>query len=112
MSFKTPLILWSIPLILALIFFLRHRQKGIYFRFPSLQLLSSLPVTWKIRFKGIPFVLRVLVLILFILALAGPRSVIEETIYKTEGIAIILSVDSSGSMAAEDFVLKGNRITH
>jgi len=43
------------------------------------------------------------VVILFLIALAGPRSVLEETVHTTEGIDIILAIDSSGSMAAEDF---------
>jgi len=50
------------------------------------------------------------VIILLFVALAGPRSILEEAIHRTEGIDIVLTIDSSGSMAAEDFVLKGKRV--
>jgi Ca-activated chloride channel family protein len=35
--------------------------------------------------------------------------VLEETIFKTEGIDIVLTIDASGSMAAEDFKKDGKR---
>ncbi|MGE0267747.1 MAG: VWA domain-containing protein [Candidatus Omnitrophota bacterium] len=57
-----------------------------------------------------PGVLRYLTIILFMVALAGPRLVSEETIRKSEGIDIVLAVDTSGSMAAEDFKLDNRRV--
>lgn len=59
---------------------------------------------------SLPFYLRLLAIVLFLLALAGPRSVMEETIHKSEGIDIVLAIDASGSMAAEDFMIKGKRM--
>ena len=54
--------------------------------------------------------LRLLIVTLFMIALAGPRSVSEETIIKTEGVSIALAIDASGSMAAEDFVIDQKRV--
>jgi len=53
-------------------------------------------------------ILRALVLFLFIIALARPRSGYEETKIHTEGIDIVLTMDLSTSMKAVDF--KPNRL--
>lgn len=107
--FKDPWIILLIPLVLGFVIFLRRWQKVTSFQFSSTEIASSLKPTWKMRFQQAPYVLRLLVVALFLVALAGPRSVLEETVHKTEGIDIVLAIDSSGSMAAEDFVLKGRR---
>lgn len=109
MLFKDPWVIALIPIALGFIVFLRKKQKSTNFRFSSTDITSSLNVTWKVKFQRIPYLLRLIVIILLFVALAGPRSVLEETIHQTEGIDIVLTIDSSGSMAAEDFVLKGRR---
>lgn len=50
---------------------------------------------------------RMLSIILFILALARPQTGISEELIHTEGINIILCLDTSGSMQAIDFQLDG-----
>ena len=110
MIFKDPWIILLIPFVLGLIIFIRKRRKTSSFQFSSTNIASSLKPTWKIRFQNTPYFIRLLALVLFFIALAGPRSVLEETIHKTEGIDIVLAIDSSGSMAAEDFVMKGKRV--
>ena len=109
MIFKNPWIILLIPFVLALIIFLKKRQRATSFRFSSTRIVASLKATWKVRFHQIPYLLRLLAVILFLIALAGPRSVLDETVHKSEGIDILLAIDSSGSMAAEDFVMKGKR---
>lgn len=44
------------------------------------------------------------------MALAGPREPLDDFEHRTEGVNIVLLVDVSTSMAAEDFKRKGNRI--
>lgn len=109
MSFKDPFILILVPVVLALLFWVGLRLRSASLRFPSGDLVSSLHRTWKIRFSWGPAFLRYLTVTLFIVALAGPRSVLEEAKHETEGIDIVLAIDGSGSMAAEDFTLKGQR---
>jgi len=99
-----------IPIMLGISLFIRRQQKKPTFRFPSKDLLASVGSSWKVRFRESPHVLRLIVLILFLFALAGPRSVLEETVYKSEGIDIVLAIDASGSMAAEDFIVEGKRL--
>lgn len=109
MVFKTPWIILLVPVVLVLIVFLKKRQRSTTFRFSSITILSSLHQSWKARFHQIPYFLRLLAVVLFVVALVGPRSVLEEAVHKTEGIDIVLAIDASGSMAAEDFVLSGKR---
>jgi len=109
MIFKDQIILLFLPIVLAVIFLAMRQSKAASLHFPSGELVDSLHRTWKIRFSGIPFFLRLIAAALFVVALAGPRSVLEEAIHETEGIDIILAIDGSGSMAAEDFTLKGKR---
>ena len=106
MEFKDPWILFFILFVFPILFFSQIRKKA-SFRFSSLELLQDIPSTWKITLNTIFPVLRFLVLLLFIIALAGPRKVLEETVHKTEGIDIVIAIDASGSMAAEDFKLDG-----
>lgn len=109
MIFKDPWIIILIPFILGFIIFFKKGRQTASFQFSSTEIASSLKSTWKVKFQNTPYILRLFILILFFIALAGPRSVLEETIHKTEGIDIVLAIDSSGSMAAEDFVMKGKR---
>lgn len=62
----------------------------------------------KARLRPVLFVLRVLALISLIIALARPQSSNTTENVDSEGIDMVLSMDVSGSMLAEDF--KPNRI--
>jgi len=53
--------------------------------------------------RHLPFILRLLALCCVILALARPQSHNDEQMKKGEGIDIVLSIDVSGSMLAQDF---------
>lgn len=110
MIFKTPWVLALIPMAWAILLIFARRARKPVILFPSRELLRGIRDSWKVRFRLIPEVLRFLVVTLFLVALAGPRSVQEESIRKTEGIDIVLTIDISGSMAAEDFRVQGRRV--
>src|SRR3990167_2848742 len=110
MIFKDPWVILIAPLVLGLVILAKNRQGVTVFRFSSTDIAESVKPTWKVRFRKVPYILRLLSLMLFFIALAGPRSVLEETVHKTEGIDIVLAIDSSGSMAAEDFVMNNQRV--
>ncbi|MEO8823008.1 MAG: VWA domain-containing protein [Ginsengibacter sp.] len=59
--------------------------------------------SWKNYFQQFPFVLRMLALACIIIALARPQTRFDETQREGEGIDIILAIDVSGSMTAQDF---------
>lgn len=109
MILKDPWILILIPLSLSLVFFIKKREKRPALRFGSLKLFGSLEQSWKMKFRPVLSILRLLGLVLFIFALSGPRSVLDEARVKTEGIDIVLAIDASGSMAAEDFTIRQKR---
>lgn len=109
MVFKDPWILLFIPVVLIVLYFLVRRQRPVNIRFPSKELAAGLPVSWKIRFRHLPSILRAIALALFLVALAGPRAVLKQTLHESEGVDIVLAIDASGSMAAEDFAIGGQR---
>ncbi|MEO8853061.1 MAG: VWA domain-containing protein [Ginsengibacter sp.] len=59
--------------------------------------------SWKNAIQQFPFVLRILALSCIIIALARPQTKYEETQTEGQGIDIILAIDVSGSMTAQDF---------
>lgn len=76
--------------------------------FPSLKLFEDVPISIKEKLIHIPAILRILALAFLIVAFARPQSFSSgENIY-TEGIDIVMVLDISGSMLAEDF--KPNRL--
>ncbi len=62
----------------------------------------------KIHLQQFPFILRMLALACIIIALARPQTKFDETQREGEGIDIVLAIDVSGSMTAQDF--KPNRM--
>lgn len=59
--------------------------------------------SWRVRlFSSLPW-LRALTWILFLVALARPQAVSAEREFETKGIDIVIALDISGSMLAEDF---------
>ncbi len=80
----------------------------------SLQISSSeafeLPEakSWKVYLRHVPFVMRVVAIALLIVVLARPQSTNSWQNSSTEGIDIMLAMDISSSMLAED--LKPNRL--
>lgn len=74
----------------------------------SLEGLKRLPVSWKVRLRPLLLVLRLLAIALLIVALARPQSSNVTENIDSEGIDIVLCLDVSGSMLAEDF--RPNRI--
>jgi Ca-activated chloride channel family protein len=59
--------------------------------------------SWKNTFQNLPFVLRLLALSGIIIALARPQIKFQEQQSEGEGVDIILCIDVSGSMTAQDF---------
>ncbi len=74
----------------------------------SNQMLQNIQKSNRLRFMHLPFILRMLSLVFLILALARPQASNSWRTENTEGIDIVVSMDISGSMMAED--LKPNRL--
>jgi Ca-activated chloride channel family protein len=103
MIFLHPYYLLLIPLTLLLAAAARGMKAG---RLAVLKLSVSLPAHETARtrlFRYFPFWARVAALVLLALALARPQKVEKGDIPPTEGIDIMLCLDTSYSMAAVDF---------
>ncbi len=110
MNFAHPHMFWlllALP-VMAYLHFWRENQRQSDFRFPTLVHLQGAGRSPRIWLRHLPFALRVIGVSLLVVALARPQAFDQETKRNVEGIDIILCLDTSGSMAAED--LKPNRI--
>ena len=102
-------ILWVPILIPPLLWiYFRGRRRG-QVRFSSLASLKRVPSSASPWIRHLLILLRVAALILLILALMRPREGTQRTRIATEGVDIVLALDVSGSMNAEDFSSGGAR---
>ncbi len=102
MIFRHPVFFLLLAL-LPLVFLAARKREKLHFAFPSFGLLHGRPTTPRMfLYKALPF-LRALVMILVITALARPASVSSDKEYQTHGVDIMIALDISGSMLAEDF---------
>lgn len=110
MIFRDPLILLLILIILPPLIYFHFRRKGTnQVVFSSLEIVKNLKPSFFQRYRHILIILRSMAIILLVIALARPQYGNEQTKVSTEGIDIVLAVDVSGSMLAEDFTLGGQR---
>ena len=108
-TFHNPNILFLLFLIPLYLFFYWRSQKGVAVRFSSTRILKEIGPSPGAVFRHILAVLRCLAILLLVVALARPRKGIQETRVIAEGIDIMLTVDVSTSMLAEDFTWGGKR---
>jgi Ca-activated chloride channel family protein len=107
--FKSPeafLLLLLIPLIYT--FFFKRKRSVI--KFSSLEDIKNVAGRPKRTIQILLLTLKTIALVFFIAALARPQQVEAEREFETKGIDIVMALDISGSMLAEDFQ-PINRIT-
>lgn len=85
-----------------------RRQNAVLYS--SVELLRGLPITLAMRVKRLLPWLRAAGLLLVVVAMARPQRGLQEFRVRTEGIAIQMCLDRSGSMQALDFALDGDRV--
>lgn len=107
--FKDPVVLFIILLIPVLIFLARRRVDSTIV-FSSEELVKGLKPTLRQRLNKMPIFIRAAAIILFLLALARPQSVLEGSKTVSEGVDIVVTLDTSTSMLAEDFRIGSSRI--
>lgn len=105
MRFHDPQLLWLLALLIPWALLLRRRARAA----PALVLadgvqIATLPDTWRARLRRrLPW-LRLLVLALAVIALARPQTVEREISAHTEGVDLVIALDLSSSMLAEDLL--------
>lgn len=100
LEFREPLLL-LLGLLAPLVFLLARRAPG-HVLFSSFALLPRGHRGWRDRFAWLPDALLALAFLALVLALAGPRVGERVSRVQREGIAIMMVLDTSGSMAALD----------
>ena len=111
-TFKDPWVLIFALFIPLVIFMARRKVRRLdsAFLFSSEELIKDLKPTWKIRLGKILILFRAIAVILLLLALARPQAILEGTKTISEGVDIVLDIDTSSSMLAEDFRIGVSRI--
>lgn len=107
--FANPGYLWLTLLVPLLLWWTLHQRRSAL-RHPAVGELAGLSFGRARLARWGPGVLRSLALLLLAIALAGPRWPDLHTRIETEGIAIVMLVDVSGSMAERDFDWRGEPI--
>ncbi len=110
LSFTYPWILCLLILLVPLVIFLFKKEKQRYasVKYSWLKQFDKQQKTLALRLRLVPDVLRVLVLVLLIMAVARPHFSLSKDDKSIEGIDIVMALDVSPSMLAEDF--KPNRL--
>lgn len=104
-NFQYPYVLFALLIIPLLIFW----QYGIakkehpYLRYSQISPFAQRKKTWRIRLRLLPSWLRYIVIALLIIAIARPQTHLSKDEMNVEGVDIVLAMDVSASMLAEDF---------
>jgi Ca-activated chloride channel family protein len=109
--FANPFWLLLLLLVPAVWLLPRWQRSRAAIRFPSVQILHGIRASVWQRLAWLPQALRAASLVFLVVALARPQRPNERTRVYSEGIAIQMVVDSSGSMQIEDFELNGKLAT-
>ena len=110
MILANPYYLYLLLLIVPLVFWYILKRKK---RYATLQVSNSfafkgLKPSWKNRLVHVPFILRLMAFVMIVFVLARPQSTNSWSNVSTEGIDIVVALDISTSMLAED--LRPNRL--
>ncbi|MFA6599411.1 MAG: VWA domain-containing protein [Candidatus Omnitrophota bacterium] len=109
MTFSEPLLFCLLALLPLLLLGIRSRRHA-PLSYSDLSRIPAEKLSLRLLlYRLMPFV-RLAVLALGIAALARPQNVSSEREYETEGVDIMIALDISGSMLAEDFKPE-NRVT-
>ncbi len=96
-----------IPLLVVWYIF-SGRKNQAYVKFSDTSFFNGMPRSWRIYARHILFVIDMCALALLIIALARPQSSSKSQKINVEGIDIVLTIDLSSSMLAQD--LKPDRL--
>ncbi len=103
--FAYPQLLWGLLLVPVVGYWLFCRDKSThpYLHYADSGFVVNLHKSWRQRLYPMLHVCRLLTLALLIVALARPQAKSKNSSKNIEGVDIVMSMDISGSMLAEDF---------
>lgn len=105
MRFANPLFLLLLGIIPLFVwdYFRHNKAREAKILFSDLSIVKKIRSGFRVRYRHAPMALRMIAIFIFILAMARPQAGQKEEEIITEGIDIILTLDTSSSMKAEDF---------
>lgn len=109
-EFASPGYFWMFILIPVFIawYWWKHKENHAFMFISGLENLAGAPISIRQRLIHLPFILKMLVLSLLIIAMARPQTSSKREDTSIEGIDIMMALDVSSSMLAQD--LKPNRL--
>ena len=110
-TFANPWLLLLLALVPPLVWWRHQRRWTASLRFASVAPLLQFPASPWLRLRQGLVVLRAVALTCLVIAFARPQKPISEEKAVAEGIDIVLCLDVSGSMMAEDFEKDGHRLS-
>ena len=110
MEFKNPLFFLLLLVLVPYIvwYVMRYKQSLPSLKVPDTSKYVKVPKTFRLYLMHVPFLLRLILMTLVVCILARPQSKHSWSDTDVEGIDIMLAVDVSTSMLAQDF--KPNRV--
>ncbi|MCL2027068.1 MAG: VWA domain-containing protein [Bacteroidales bacterium] len=105
MTFHSPEFLWlllGLPLLAGWKWW-RHKKTVAKISISNMDMFGEMKKSLRQHLAIFPFVLRLLTLAVLIVAFARPQSSLRSKHQNVEGVDIMLALDISGSMLAEDF---------
>jgi Ca-activated chloride channel family protein len=111
MILRSPYYLLLLILLLPLVWVVANKKRATStIRYPTTSHLQGIKPTWRVKYAPYLPWLPVGAALLLIIALARPQIGMKQMIIRQEGIDIILALDVSTSMLAEDFAKGQNRL--
>ena len=109
-TFHNPNLLYLLLLLIPMVAWYIWKQSSMQasIKMSSLKGFAKAPTTYKYYLRHLPMILRSVALASLVVALSRPQSTDNWSNTSTEGIEIVIALDISGSMLAEDF--KPNRL--
>ena len=103
MEFRYPvffILFLGIPL---LRYYQKNKRTRLSLQFSNVQIASRIGGSWRVYGSKLVEFLRLACFALFVFSLARPQSISHERDLETKGVDIVIALDISGSMLAEDF---------
>lgn len=108
-TFIYPQYFWLLLLVPFFIWlYIHRRKKPSTFTLSTSRAFKGMKSSWRVALHWLPFAFLLMSFILGVFALARPQSSSSHSSQTTEGINVVLAVDASGSMLAQD--LQPNRM--
>ncbi|NNE00755.1 MAG: VWA domain-containing protein [Pirellulaceae bacterium] len=108
--FHSPWLLSLLILVPIFGWYLVRGSRKTAVSFSSIDVAEQIRPSLRQRLAWVPAALTLMTVTLMIIALARPRDGREHTVVESEGIAIEIVVDRSGSMQAMDFKIDGEHV--